>query len=62
MYEEQHYTDMVADGDIDAKQSIATANTTSRVDHILDFLDSNRNTTIRYHVSVMLLFIHSDAS
>ena len=32
------------------------------VQHLLDYLASNTNATIRYHASGMILFIHSDAS
>ena len=53
---------LVGLGDISDEQSIATTNTTTRVDHLLDYLASNTNAIIRYHASVMVLFVHSDAS
>ena len=53
---------LVVLGDISAKQSVSTANTTARADHLLDYIASNPNATIFYHASGMVLFIHSDAS
>ena len=55
-------TILVGLSDIVNKQSLATANPTSRVYYLLDYLASDPNATIRYHASGMLLFIHSDAS
>ena len=55
-------TILVGLSDIDAKQSVATAITTARVDHLLDYLASNPKSTILYHSSGMVLFIHSYAS
>ena len=55
-------TILIGIGDIAAKQSVSTANNTACVDHLLDYLASNPNDTIRYHASGMVLFIHSDAS
>ena len=55
-------TILIGLGDIAAEQSVATANTTACVDHLLDYLASNPNATIRYHASGMVLFIHSYAS
>ena len=52
---------LVVLGYIYDKQYVATANTNACVDHLLYYLASNPNSTIRYHASVMVLFIHSDA-
>ena len=49
-------------GDMASKIFVAIANTTARVDQLLDYLVSNPNATICCHASVMILFIHSDAS
>ena len=48
--------------DIDSEESVATANTTARVYHLLYYLASNTNATTRYHSNGMVLFNHSDAS
>ena len=48
--------------EIAAKQSVATANTTTRVYHLMDYFVSSPNATIHYYSSGMVLFIYSDSS
>ena len=55
-------TVLVGLGDISAKKSVATINSTACVEHLLYYLASDPNATIHYHVSGMVLLIHSDAS
>ena len=49
-------------GDMASKIFVAIANTTARVDQLLDYLVSNPNATTCYHSSGMVLFSHTDAS
>ena len=53
---------LVALSNIGPEQSRATSKSMDEVQHLLDYLASNTNATIRYHASGMILFIHSDAS
>eukprot|EP00560_Eucampia_antarctica_P004776 CAMPEP_0197841784 /NCGR_PEP_ID=MMETSP1437-20131217/46376_1 /TAXON_ID=49252 ORGANISM="Eucampia antarctica, Strain CCMP1452" /NCGR_SAMPLE_ID=MMETSP1437 /ASSEMBLY_ACC=CAM_ASM_001096 /LENGTH=143 /DNA_ID=CAMNT_0043451585 /DNA_START=706 /DNA_END=1134 /DNA_ORIENTATION=+ len=49
-------------GSIVSQQSNATEKTMATVNMLLDYAASNPNAIIRYIVSVMKLYIHSDAS
>ena len=53
---------LVTLGEIGPEQAAATALTINKVNNLLDYLASNPNSTIRFHASGMILFIHSDAS
>ena len=53
---------LVTLSDIGSKQSRATLKTMDEVQHLLDYLASNTNATIRFHASGMILLVHSDAS
>ena len=53
---------LVSLSDIGSEQARATYKTMDEVQHLLDYLASNTNATIRYHASGMILFIHSYAS
>ena len=55
-------TALVSLGDIGSNQTKATFRTMNEVKHLLDYLASNPNATIRYQATGMILFIHSDAS
>jgi hypothetical protein len=55
-------TALVAIGTISAEQSKATENTNKKITRLLDYFATHPNTTIRYHRSGMVLYIHSDAS
>ena len=55
-------TVLVSLSDIGSEQSRATSKTMNEVQQIIDYLASNPNATIFYHVSGMILFIHSDYS
>ena len=48
--------------DIVSDQSKATASTEKLTDQLMDYLDTNLDATIRYHLSDMILNIHSGAS
>jgi hypothetical protein len=48
--------------DIETEQRKATEKTQSATDHLLDYLETHHDATIRYHASDMILRIHSDAS
>ena len=45
-----------------SEQTIATTTTTDRVSHLLDYLATYPDATVRYYASDMILNIHSDAS
>ena len=47
---------------IAAEQSKPTERTMQRIRHLLDYMHSNPNATIRFRASDMVLNIHSDAS
>ena len=55
-------TILVGLGAVSAEQSVATVNTTARVDHLMNYLSSHPNVTIHYHASRMVIFILSDDS
>jgi hypothetical protein len=48
--------------DIVTEQTKVTAKTQAATNHLLDYLVTHPNATIRYHASDMILHIHSDAS
>jgi hypothetical protein len=48
--------------DITTEQTKATEKTQAAADQLLDYLATHPDATIRYHVSDMILHIHSDAS
>jgi uncharacterized coiled-coil protein SlyX len=48
--------------DIATEQTKATEKTQAEMDHLLDYLATRPNATVRYHASDMILHIHSDAS
>jgi hypothetical protein len=48
--------------DIALEQTKATKNTQAATNQLLDYLSTHPDATIRYHVSDMILHIHSDAS
>ena len=53
---------LVALGRIAAQQASATQATSTYVTHLLDYSHTHPNDKVRYHVSDMILHIHSDAS
>jgi hypothetical protein len=55
-------TVMMRLNDIATEQTKATEKTQAETDHILDYLATHPDATIRYHASDMILNIHSDAS
>ena len=55
-------TVLVTLGDLRSEQAAATALTKNKFNHLLDYLASNPNATIRFYASGMILFIHRDAS
>jgi hypothetical protein len=48
--------------DISTEQTKATAKTQAATNHLLDYLATHPDATIRYHASDMILHIQSDAS
>ena len=55
-------TVLVTLGKLGSEQAAATAMTSNKVNHFLDYLAFNPNATIHFHASGIILFIHSDAS
>ena len=55
-------TTLVALSSIAAEQTTATENTEHKINHLLDYLYTHKDATIRFHASNMILNIHSDAS
>ena len=55
-------TTLVALSSIAAEQTKATEDTEARVSHLLDYLSTHRDASIRYVASDMVLNVHSDAS
>ena len=55
-------TVLVTIGNLRSEQAVVTALTINKVNHLLDYLASNPDSTIRFHASGMILFIQSDAS
>ena len=55
-------TTLVALSSIAAEQTTATENTERKINHLLDYLYTHKDATIRFHASNMILNIHSDAS
>jgi hypothetical protein len=47
--------------DISTEQTKATEKTQAATNHLLDYLATHPDATIRYHASDMMLHIHSDA-
>jgi hypothetical protein len=48
--------------DIATEQTKATEKKQAAINHLLDYLATHPDATIRYHASDMILHIHSDAS
>jgi hypothetical protein len=55
-------TVLVPLNDIETEQTKATAKTQAATNQLLDYLVTHPDATIRYHASIMILHIHSDAS
>jgi hypothetical protein len=55
-------TVLVPLNDIATEQTKVTEKTQAATNHLLDYLATHPDTTIRYHASDMILHIHSDAS
>jgi hypothetical protein len=55
-------TTLVALSSIAAEQTTATENTERKIRHLMDYLYTHNDATVRFHASDMILNIHSDAS
>ena len=55
-------TALMALSQLGSEQSVATEKTLADAEHLLDYLATHPNATIRYHASDMILNNHSDAS
>jgi hypothetical protein len=55
-------TTLVALSSIAAEQTTATENTEQKIRHLMDYLYTHKDATVRFHASDMILNIHSDAS
>jgi len=49
-------------GSLGSAQTTPTEKTNAIVDHVLNYLSTHPNATVWYHVSGMILHVHSDAS
>ena len=55
-------TVLVALGSIGSQQSKPTATTRKAIDHLLDYVATHPDATVRFYASDMVLNLHSDAS